>query len=218
MDLAEYKIRERHSLYKIAFALAVFTIVYNVAEGAISVLLGYSDESLALLGFGTDSFVEVISGLGIYHMIQRVRQNPESSRDTFERQALRTTGISFFILAAGLVISAGYNLITRHKPETTIRGVVISLISIIIMVLLIAGKTSTGKKLDSDAILADAECTKVCIYMSVILLFSSTINELTGFTYTDSLGTLGLAYLSFKEGKECLFKAKNNINCECHKL
>jgi divalent metal cation (Fe/Co/Zn/Cd) transporter len=218
MDLAERKTGELHSLYKIAFALAVFTIVYNIAEGAISVLLGYADESMALLGFGTDSFVEVISGLGIVHMIQRVRQNSENSRDTFEKQALRTTGVSFFILAAGLSISAFYNLITRHKPETTIRGVVISLISIIIMVLLIAGKTRTGKKLDSDAILADAECTKVCVYMSVILLLSSTVNELTGFIYTDSLGTLGLAYLSFKEGKECLFKAKNNVNCGCHKL
>lgn len=217
MDLANQLTKERHVLYKTAFALAAFTIAYNIAEGAISVWLGYADESLALFGFGSDSFVEVISGLGIAHMIMRIRHNNESTHDEFEKQALRITGISFYILAAGLTVSGLYNIVTSHKPVTTFWGVVISLISIIIMLLLIAGKTRTGRKLNSDAILADAECTKVCVYMSVILLLSSAIYELTGFTYIDSIGTLGLAFLSFKEGRECFIKVRNNVNCGCKK-
>lgn len=201
--------------YKIAFVLAAFTIGYNILEGLVSVYLGYEDASLALFGFGADSFIEVISGLGIAHMVLRIQQQPHSNRDRFERTALKITGFSFYILVAGLVITSVYNIVTGHKPETTFWGIVISLISIAVMWALITAKTRTGKKLNSDAILADAECTRVCIYMSVILLISSGIYELTGFAYADSIGTLGLSYFAFTEGKECFEKAKSNKLCGC---
>jgi len=200
-------------LYEIAFGLAVFTVLYNILEGLVSVWLGYKDESLALFGFGTDSFVEVISGLGIAHMVFRMKHNMEARYSGFEKTALRITGVSFMILTAGLSLSGIYNLITGHRPESTFWGVVISLISILIMTLLIVWKRRTGQKLNSQAILADAECTKVCVYMSVILLISSAVYEFTGFTYIDSLGTLGLAWISFREGRECFEKAKNNGEC-----
>jgi divalent metal cation (Fe/Co/Zn/Cd) transporter len=202
-------------LFKFAFALAVFTIVYNLVEGLVSTWLGYDDASLALFGFGADSFIEVISGLGIAHMVLRIQQKPHSNRDGFERTALKITGFSFYILVAGLVVTSVYNIITGRKPETTFWGVVISLISIAVMWALIIAKIRTGKKLDSAAILADAECTRVCIYMSVILLISSGIYELTGFAYADSIGTLGLSYFAFTEGKECFEKAKSNKLCGC---
>ncbi len=80
---------------------------------------------------------------------------------------------------------------------------------------LIIGKTKAGRQLSSDAILADAECTRVCIYMSIILLLSSGIYELTNFAYIDSIGTFGLSYFAFKEGKECFYKARNNKHCSC---
>jgi divalent metal cation (Fe/Co/Zn/Cd) transporter len=202
-------------MYNIAYGLAIFTIIYNIVEGLISIWLGYADKSLALFGFGTDSFVEFISGLGIAHMIIRIRKNPGSSRDDFEKRALRVTGVAFYILTIGLTISSIYNIVTGHRPENTIWGVIISLISIAVMLVLIAGKTKAGKKLNSDAILADAQCTRVCVYMSLILLASSGIYKLTGFPYIDSIGTLGLAYLSFGEGKECFERIKNNANCSC---
>lgn len=205
----------KQRLFKFAFALAVFTIVYNLGEGLVSTYFGYSDESLALFGFGIDSFIEVISGIGIASMIIRIQQNPESNRDTFERTALKITGFAFYFLVAGLVITSIYNIWTGHKPETTFWGVVISAISIAVMWALIIGKIRVGKELNSKAILADANCTKVCVYMSVILLVSSLIYMLTNFTYIDSIGTLGLAYLSFKEGKECFEKAKSDKICGC---
>ncbi len=202
-------------MYNIAYGLAIFTIIYNIVEGLVSVWLGYNGESLALFGFGTDSFVEFISGLGIAHMIIRIRKNPGSSRDDFEKRALRVTGVAFYILTIGLTISSIFNIVTGHRPENTIWGVIISLISIAVMLVLIAGKMKAGQKLNSDAILADAQCTKVCVYMSLILLVSSGIYKLTGFPYIDSIGTLGLAYLSFGEGKECFERIKNNANCSC---
>jgi divalent metal cation (Fe/Co/Zn/Cd) transporter len=209
-------ISDKQYFYKLAFGLAVFTIIYNIAEGIIATWLGYQDESLALFGFGADSFIEVISGLGIAHMVLRIRENPHSNRSGFERSALRITGFSFYALVLVLLFTSIYNIYTAHKPVHTFWGVMISLVSILVMWVMIIGKTRAGKALNSDAILADTECTRVCIYMSVILLVSSGIYELTGFPYIDSIGTLGLAFLSFREGKECFEKAANNSHdCGC---
>lgn len=206
---------ESKRYYKIAFALALFTIIYNIGEGLLSTYFGLEDESLALFGFGTDSFIEVISGLGIVHMIIRIQKNPNSSRDKFEQTALRITGVAFYILVVALVITSFYNIWTDHQPITTMVGVIISIISIFVMLLLVYWKRKAGKQLNSDPILADANCTMVCVYMSVILLVSSGIYELTSLPYIDSLGTLGLAYFSFKEGRECFEKANSEKYCGC---
>jgi divalent metal cation (Fe/Co/Zn/Cd) transporter len=208
---------DKKNLYQLAFILALFTIIYNIIEGFISIYFGYEDESLTLFGFGSDSFIEVISGLGIAHMVLRIKLNPNSNRDNFEKTALRITGFSFYALVIGLVGTSIYNIWTAHKPETTFWGVIISMVSIVIMWVLIIAKKKIGKQLDSEAILADAECTKVCIYMSIILLISSGIYKLTNLAYIDSIGTLGLAYFSLKEGKECFEKAKHNKYCSCEK-
>jgi divalent metal cation (Fe/Co/Zn/Cd) transporter len=201
--------------YRIALGLAVFTILYNIAEGLVSMYFGYQDESLALFGFGADSFIEVLSGLGIAHMVLRIQKKPESNRDDFERTALMVTGYSFYALVIGLAATSIYNLWIGRKPETTLWGVIIALISIAVMLVLVTRKRKVGRQLNSAAILADVECTKVCIYMSLVLLFSSGVYELTRFAFMDTLGTLGLAYLSFKEGRECFKKAKGNSHCSC---
>ena len=126
-------VNEKESLYKWASALALITIFYNIAEGIISVFFGLEDETFALFGFGLDSFVEVISGVGIWHMVKRLRENNNSSPDRFEKRALRITGTAFFILFFGLVAVASVNLYQGHKPETTFWGIIISAISIILL-------------------------------------------------------------------------------------
>lgn len=211
----ETEVNQKDKLYNLAFGLAIFTIAYNIAEGMISTYVGYEDESLALFGFGADSFIEVISGFGIAHMVLRIRKNPNSNKDAFEKTALKITGFSFYTLVVGLVTTSLYNIYTQHKPETTFWGIIISLISIAIMQLLMLGKMKAGKGLSSQAILSDAQCTKVCIYMSIILLISSGIYELANIPYIDSIGTLGLSYYAYKEGKECFENAKGNSNCGC---
>lgn len=202
-------------LYRFAFGLAVFTIIYNIAEGIIATYFGYEDESLTLFGFGVDSFIEAVSGFGIAHMVLRIQHNAGSNRSESEQTALRITGYAFYVLTTGLVITTVYNLWTGHQPATTLWGVIISLISIIIMLALVYAKTKTGKQLNSDAILADAQCTRVCIYMSVVLLAASGIYELANIPYIDSIGALGLAWFSYREGKECFEKAESNKNCSC---
>lgn len=201
-------------LYRRAYHLSLFTIIYNVLEGVLSMVIGYEDETLSLFGFGADSFIEVISGIGIAMMVLRIKNNPRSPKSKFEVTALRITGTAFYLLAIGLFVSIIINILNHHKPETTIWGVVISSVSIAVMIWLMNAKTNVGKKLQSDSIIADANCTKICIYMSLILLASSLIYELTGFTYTDVIGAAGLMYLSFSEGKESFEKA-NGKECTC---
>ena len=205
---------DQKNYWNYALWLAVFTIFYNIAEGLVSIGFGVSDESLALFGFGVDSFIEVMSGIGILVMVNRIRQNPDTSRTPFEVTALRVTGSSFYILAAGLGVSAVYNIVTNHKPETTLPGLAISIISIAVMWILVMGKRKVGRTLNSMPILADANCTMVCIYMSVVLLVSSFIYQFTGFGFVDSLGALGLIYFSINEGRESCDKAKG-LECDC---
>lgn len=209
------KSNDKTSLYKLAFTLSIITILYNILEGIVSTLLGFSDETAALFGFGIDSFIEVISGIGIAHMIMRFRKNNFEIEDSFETTALKITGTAFYLLTVGLVITIIINLATGHSPDTTFWGIVISGVSIITMSLLMKAKMSVGQRLNSRPIIADAGCTKVCLYMSVILLLSSGIYELTGFPFIDSIGAAGLAYYSFKEGKECFEKAAGEGNCTC---
>jgi divalent metal cation (Fe/Co/Zn/Cd) transporter len=190
-----------------AIYLAVFTIAYNLIEGLVSIYFGAQDETLTLFGFGIDSFIEVMSGIGILAMVLRIRHNPGARKSQFEHTALRITGTSFYLLAAGLGISAIYNVVTAHKPATTLPGLIISLISLIFMWLLVRGKRKVGHALHSAPILADANCSLVCIYMSLVLLGSSLIYQFTGFGFIDSLGALGLIYFSITEGKEAFEKA-----------
>lgn len=212
-------IEEQTSLYKVAGVLALITIFYNLIEGGVSVFFGFEDETLSLFGFGVDSFVEVISGIGVWHMLRRIKQNRDTTKDEFEITALKITGTAFYILTAGLAITAVLNFVGGHEPETTFWGIVISVISIFTMWLLIQQKLKVGKALDSSAIIADANCTKACLYLSVILLISSAGYELTGFGGLDSIGAVLIGYFAFKEGRESFEKAKGkSCSCEddCH--
>ncbi len=100
--------------YKLAYQLSLFTIFYNIIEGLVSMILGYEDATLTLLGFGADSFIEVMSGIGIAIMILRIKQNPDSPKSTFEIKALKITGTAFYLLSAGLF--AGI-VIKSHQPS-----------------------------------------------------------------------------------------------------
>jgi divalent metal cation (Fe/Co/Zn/Cd) transporter len=200
--------------WQYALWLALFTIFYNLAEGLISIYFGAQDETLTLFGFGIDSFIEVMSGLGILAMVLRIRKKPDAQRSQFERTALHITGASFYMLAAGLGATALYNLFTFHKPASTIPGLVISIVSIAVMWILVMGKRKVGRILNSAPILADANCTLVCIYMSIVLLAASLIYHFTGFGFIDSLGAIGLIYFSLNEGKEA-FKKAAGIEDDC---
>jgi divalent metal cation (Fe/Co/Zn/Cd) transporter len=200
--------------YKRASLLAQITIFYNLIEGMVSVFFGAADETLSLLGFGIDSFVEVLSGIGIWIMVRRMLHNPDANPDPFEKKALQITGTAFYILGVGLFVTAGVNLYQGHRPETTFWGIVIAVISIFTMWALIHFKTKVGRELGSEAILEDANCTKACLYLSFVLLLASVGFELTGIGGIDSVGAILIAVFAFREGRESFEKAHGTA-CHC---
>ncbi len=198
--------------WKQALYLAWFTILYNLTEAIASIFFGFEQESYTLAGFGADSLVETISATGILLLIRR---KGKGQRQQGEITALRITGISFYLLATILIASAVYSVAVGLKPEEGTAGIIISLISITFMWILIRWKTNLGKKLNSSAMIADARCNLVCLYMSLILLASSGLYELTLWPYWDALGLAGLAWFSIAEGRESIEKA-NNPELDCH--
>lgn len=210
-------VQKNDKLYTYASALALITIAYNIVEGVVSVFFGLEDGSMALFGFGVDSFVEVISGIGIWHMVRRISTSGNDNPDMFEQTALRTTGAGFYVLTLGLSTMAAVDLYRGHKPETTFWGIVISVISIATMWLLIRYKVKVGKQLASEAILSDAACTRACLQLSIVLLIASVGYELTHIGGIDSAGTFVIAGLCFREGKEAFGKAKaKSFACACN--
>ncbi len=203
------------SFYRRANALALITIFYNLIEGVVSVFFGYEDGTVALFGFGVDSFVEVISGIGIWHMILRMKRHDSENHDFFEKTALKVTGSAFYVLTAGLICTVMVNFYQGRKPETTFWGIVVAGISILSMWLLIHYKMKVGRQFNSQALIADANCTKTCMYLSVVLLISSMGYELTGIGMLDSLGAAGIAAFSFREGREAFGRARGEPVCGC---
>lgn len=206
--------KEKTIFYRWATALALITIFYNLAEGVVSVFFGAEGGTITLFGFGVDSFVEVISGIGIWHMVRRMSQNANESPDRFEKTALKITGTSFYILTIGLAITSAVNLYMGYKPKTTFWGIIIAVVSILSMWALIHYKVKIGKRFSSRALLADAACSRTCLYLSAILLVASIAYEMTGLGLLDSLGAIGIALFSFKEGREAIKKAKGE-SCHC---
>jgi divalent metal cation (Fe/Co/Zn/Cd) transporter len=206
---------DRRRLLGRAHALALVTIFYNIVEGLVSVGFGLEDETIALFGFGVDSFVEVISGVGIWHMLRRLRASAGGEgADAFERTALRVTGGAFYLLAAGLAATAAVTFAQGGAPGSTFWGTVVALVSIVTMWLLIRAKVAVGRALGSAAILADAACTRACLLLSFVLLASSLGYRLTGLGGLDAAGALGIAWVALREGREAFAKARGEL-CSC---
>jgi divalent metal cation (Fe/Co/Zn/Cd) transporter len=206
-------LEKRKRLFAWVSALAILTIIYNLAEGIIATYFGIEQETLTLFGFGADSFIETISALGVARMVVRIRKAPHSEQGPFEISALRITGSCFYVLAVLLFISAVISLIQGHQPLSTFAGLVIAVMSIFTMWALVYAKLRLGRKLDSAPVVADARCNMVCIYMSVVLLISSLLWWMFEIAYVDVAGTLALVYFSVAEGREAFKKAQGIKDC-----
>ena len=140
-------------------------------------------------------------------------RNENEYKDDFEKTALKVTGTGFYLLASGLFITSIYNIIISSKPETTLWGVAISIVSIFVMWWLIYNKKRVGKQLQSDAIIADANCTRVCMQLSFILLIASLGYEIFEIGSIDAVGSLFISGIAYREGKEAFGKVQNNTDC-----
>jgi cation diffusion facilitator family transporter len=199
-------------LYRRALMLAYLTVGYNLLEGLVSLLAGYLAGSIALVGFGLDSFVESLSGA---IMIWRFRFSggltlEEESRR--EKRAIRLVGWTFFLLAAYVFFESLQKLIFKEAPEPTLLGLVIALVSLLLMPLLFFLKHSTGVALGSASLQADARQTLACAFLSLALLVGLGLNYLYGFWQADPLIGLLIALVLVREGWETL---KEDKLCSC---
>lgn len=183
-----------------ALLLSYLTVGYNIAEGVVSIVFGAAAGSVALVGFGLDSFVESLSG-GVMIWRFGVRGAKSEAR---ERRAARLVGWTFFILAAYIAFEAAKRLITREPPEPSLPGVIIALVSIVTMPALYLLKRATAKKLASHSLAADSKQTLACTLMSVALLIGLGLNKLWGIWYADPLVGLAIAGWLVKDGIEIL--------------
>ena len=160
--------------------------------------------SVALLGFGIDSFVESVSGSVL---VWRLRSEAAGDRDEetierFERRAERLVGFSFFALAAYVVFDAMTTLLTQERPDASPVGIALTAVSIGVMLWLARAKRRTAAELGSRALAADAEQTQACWYLSIVVLAGIGLNALFGWWWADPVAALGVSVILVREGRE----------------
>jgi len=213
MDMADKCACREHdeNLHGRALLLSYFTVGYNVLEGIASIAAGALAGSIALVGFGMDSFIESISG-GV--MIWRFSQRglTESEEQKVEAKAVKLVGWSFFILAAYIVFEAAKKLVEREVPQPSLFGIIVATASLIIMPVLFIAKRRTGRKLGSHSLVADSKQTLACTFMSAALLLGLLANRLFGLWQADPVvgGFIGIWLV--REGIETL---RRRELCSC---
>ena len=184
-----------------ALGLGYFTVGYNVIEGLIAITAGAAAGSGALVGFGLDSTVESLSALVLIWRL-RVEQRDPGRSEHVEHRALRLIGITFFLLAAYVAYDAITSLIERAEPDSSIIGIVLTALSLVVMPVLAYRKRVVGTEMQSRAVLADAAETRACVYLSAVVLVGLALNALFGWWWADPLAALGVVYFLIREGFE----------------
>ncbi|OFW45768.1 MAG: hypothetical protein A2163_06910 [Actinobacteria bacterium RBG_13_35_12] len=185
---------------KRALILSYFTVGYNIFEGVVSIIAGILANSIALEGFGMDSFIESLSGS---IMIWRFKKYGKISRDEEERvekRAAKLIAISFFILAAYILYESIRKLYSREIPDPSIIGLIIVILSIIVMPVLFYLKYRTGVLIKSKSLIADSKETLACVLLSFAVLFGIGLNYLYGFWQADPIAGILIAGYLIKEG------------------
>jgi divalent metal cation (Fe/Co/Zn/Cd) transporter len=176
--------------------IVAFTIAYNVVEGIIALIAGGVASSAALIGFGLDSFVEVLSAAAIAW--QFAAPDPE----TREKPALRIIAVSFFALAAYVTVDAVLSLAGLRQPEHSPVGIALAAVSLAVMPVVSWIERRAGRELGSASAVADSKQTLICAYLSAALLAGLVLNSLFGWAWADSIAALVIAGFAVKEGAE----------------
>ena len=176
--------------------IVAFTITYNVIEGIIALIAGGVASSAALIGFGLDSLVEVLSAAAI------AWQFSAADPETREKPALRIIAVSFFALAAYVTFDAVLSLTGLREPEHSPVGIALAAISLAIMPFVSWLERRAGRELGSASAVADSKQTLICAYLSAALLVGLLLNSLFGWAWADSLAALFIAGFAVKEGRE----------------
>lgn len=199
-------------LHKKALSLSYFTIGYNVLEGIISIFAGLLAGSIALIGFGLDSFVESSSGSVMIWRFRKHGKISEEEEEKVEKKAIRFVAYSFFILGAYVLYESVKKLYFHEIPDPSLLGIIIAIVSIIVMPVLFYMKYQTGESINSRSLVADSKQTLTCVFLSVALLIGLGLNYLYGLWQADPIVGLVIVIFLIKEGYSTL---KEEKLCSC---
>jgi divalent metal cation (Fe/Co/Zn/Cd) transporter len=178
-----------------AIRLAWATIAWNVVEAVVAIAAGTAASSIALVGFGLDSTVEVMSAIVIVWQFRGLAEDRE-------RRALKLIAISFFALAAYVAVQAIIDLLRGSEPESSAVGIGLAIASLIVMPMLARAKRRNGTAMGSATVVADSNQTKLCAYLSAILLVGLILNATVGWWWADPIAAIAIAVLAVNEGRE----------------
>ena len=186
--------------------LEYLTIGWNIVEGIVAVGAGLIAGSIALIGFGVDSFVETVSGaVLIWRLSAETRGGlDEEAVERVKQRAERLVGVAFLLLAAYVAFEAVRSLVNNEEPLASPIGIALTALSIAVMLWLARAKRRTGEALGSRALIADAQQTYACWYVSVVTLAGLALNAVFGIWWADPVAALGIAVLLVREGIEAI--------------
>ena len=192
--------------------LEYLTVGWNVVEGVVAVGAAVAAGSVALLGFGIDSFVECASGLVLLWRLGAEQRGMEAEAiERLDERAHKLVGASLFLLAAYVAVDAAHALWTQERPEPSVVGMVVTAVSIATMLWLARAKRRAAAALQSRALEADAFQTTACFWLSVITLAGIGLNMVLGWWWADPVAALGMTWFIGKEGRE----AWRGEDCGC---
>jgi len=197
-------------LHKKALALSYFTLGYNVLEGLVSIFAGILASSIALVGFGLDSFVESLSGSVMIWRLRKHGKISEEEEEKVEKKAIRFVAYTFFILGAYVLYESIKKLYFHEIPGPSLLGIIIAIISIIVMPILFYMKYQTGKSIHSKSLVADSKETLACVFLSVALFIGLGLNYAYGFWQADPIVGLVIVVYLVKEGYNTLKESVNS--------
>jgi cation diffusion facilitator family transporter len=204
-------LERRRELHRRALWLEYFTVGWNLIEGVVAIGAGIIAGSVALIGFGVDSSIEVISALGLLWRLRKAGPEATVAEESgAERRALYIVAATFFLLAAYISYEAISALTGRKAPETSTVGLVLSGLSLVIMPALAWWKQRTGREMGSRALVADAMETWVCSYLSLALLAGVGLHILFGWWWADAIGALAMLPVILWQGWETLGEAREH--------
>ena len=193
----------RAALLRRGLRLEYLTVGWTLVEGAIAVTAAVAAGSIALLGFGIDSFVESTSGsVLIWRLLAERRATDHEAIERLDRRAHRLVAVSLFLLAAYVVSDAVKALWLREQPDVSAVGLVLLAVSMLVMQWLARAKRRTGIALGSRALVADAFQTTACWWLSVTALVGIGLNALFGWWWADPAAALGMTCFLVREGRE----------------
>jgi divalent metal cation (Fe/Co/Zn/Cd) transporter len=204
----------KKALYRRAIFLELFTLGYNTLEGLISVLLGVLAGSVALVGFGLDSGIEVLSGFVILWRFTRKERDAQHAQQ-LERRAVLLIGLSFFVLGAYVGWEVLSKLISQEHAEASWGGIILAIASLIIMPWLAKQKKRTALQLNSRSLASDSTQTSLCAYLSAVLLLGLVLNALLGWWWADPVASWGIVGMMVKEGWENIEVARGRKESCC---